>query len=161
MADFEQAFQFVLLHEGGYANDPSDPGGETKYGISKRSYPKLDIKNLTVQQAARIYERDFWEKIQGDKIQNQTLANKLFDLAVNMGAIRAIRILQEACGLCGLPLTENGLMGASTLTVINMCNSGALLAEFKALAAEYYHNLAHEHPALQRFLGGWLKRAAD
>jgi Predicted Peptidoglycan domain len=69
--------------------------------------------------------------------------------------------LEEACGLCGLPLTEDGLMGAQTLSVLNMCNSGALLAEFKALATEYYRNLAREHLALQRFLGGWLKRASD
>jgi lysozyme family protein len=120
----------------------------------------LNIKNLTVQQAAQIYERDFWEKIHGGKIQDQALANKLFDLAVNIGVGRAIRLLQEASGLCGLPLKEDGVMGTQTLTVINMCNSGALLLEFKALASSYYRELAHVHPALQRFLGGWLKRAA-
>ncbi|HTD21840.1 MAG TPA: glycosyl hydrolase 108 family protein [Terriglobales bacterium] len=160
MADFQQAFDFMLPHEGQYVSDPTDPGSETKYGISKRSYPKLNIKNLTVEQAAQIYERDFWEKIHGGKIQDQALANKLFDLAVNMGVGRAIRLLQEASGLCGLPLKEDGVMGTQTLTVINMCNSGALLLEFKALASSYYRELAHVHPALQRFLGGWLKRAA-
>src|SRR5260370_3822475 len=139
---------------------PEDPGSETKYEISKRSYPKLNVKNLTFQQAAQIYERDFWEKIHGSKIQDQALANKLFDLAVNMGVGRAIRLLQEASGLCGLPLKEDGVLGTKTLTVINICNSGALLLEFKALASSYYRELAHVHPALQRFLGGWLKRAA-
>lgn len=159
MADFQQAFDFMLPHEGGYANDPSDPGGETNHGISKRSYPKLDIKNLTLQQAARIYKRDFWDQIRGDQIEDQALANKVFDLAVNMGVSRSIRLLQEACGLCGLPLAENGIMGTPTVTVINMCNSGALLTEFKALAAGYYRALVHQHPALQRFLNGWLRRA--
>lgn len=160
MADFQQAFKLTLRNEGGYANDPNDPGGETKYGISKRSYPKIGIKSLTRQQAARIYQRDFWNPIGGDQIQDQLLANKLFDLSVNMGVSRAVRLLQKACGLCGLPVAENGVITPSALTIINMCDSGALLTEFKALAAGYYRDLAHQHPALQRFLGGWLKRAA-
>lgn len=146
--------------EGGYVRDPGDPGGETKYGVSKRSFPKMDIKKLTLQQAARIYRRHFWDQIRGDQIQDQKLANKLFDLSVNIGVSRAVRILQQACGLCGLPVAENGIPTASTLTVVNMCDARSLLAEFKALAAGYYRDLAHQHPALQRFLGGWLKRAA-
>jgi hypothetical protein len=59
---FERAVAFVLRHEGGYVNDPRDPGGETKYGISKRAYPRLDIKGLTEADAKEIYRRDYWEK---------------------------------------------------------------------------------------------------
>ena len=55
MAEFKLAIPRVITNEGGYVNDPDDPGGETKYGISKRSYPALDIKNLTVEQATAIY----------------------------------------------------------------------------------------------------------
>ena len=61
-ARFLKAFEKVLRHEGGYVNDPLDLGGETKYGISKRSYPHLDIKNLTLDQAKQIYFRDFWQR---------------------------------------------------------------------------------------------------
>ena len=60
-SSFDLAIPIVLENEGGYVNDPADPGGETKYGISKRSYPALDIKNLTVEQATAIYLRDFWQ----------------------------------------------------------------------------------------------------
>ena len=59
---FDKAMNFVGLMEGGYVNDPIDKGGETKYGISKRSYPNLDIKNLTKEQAREIYYKDFWLK---------------------------------------------------------------------------------------------------
>ena len=65
MAEFKAAFQLVIANEGEYVNDPQDPGGETKFGISKRSYPQLDIKNLTIDQAQNIYKTDFWDKING------------------------------------------------------------------------------------------------
>lgn len=60
--NFEKAVAFVLRHEGGYTNDNRDPGGETKFGISKRAYPSLDIKNLTEEQAKVIYRRDYWDR---------------------------------------------------------------------------------------------------
>ncbi len=66
--NWEKAISFVLKWEGGYSNDPYDSGGETKYGISKRSYPNLDIKNLTLEQAKEIYKRNYWDKIDGDNL---------------------------------------------------------------------------------------------
>jgi len=63
MTLWERVGRSILRHEGGYVNNPNDPGGETKYGISKRSYPNVDIKNLTPEQALEIYHRDFWPRI--------------------------------------------------------------------------------------------------
>ena len=63
---FAKSLNFVLKWEGEYSNDPSDPGGETKYGISKRAYPELDIKSLTKEDAARIYYRDYWQPLDCD-----------------------------------------------------------------------------------------------
>ena len=60
---FDAAFDRLIWHEGGYANDPDDPGGETNWGISKRAYPNLVIKALTREQAREIYQRDFWNRI--------------------------------------------------------------------------------------------------
>ena len=60
---FDRIIEFTLQEEGGYVNNPADPGGMTKYGISKRSYPNLDIANLTIDQAKAIYERDFWNQL--------------------------------------------------------------------------------------------------
>ena len=60
---FDQAIEVILKHEGGYANNPNDSGGETKYGISKRSYPELNIRGLTRDYAKKIYEQDFWKPL--------------------------------------------------------------------------------------------------
>lgn len=106
---FEFALHNTLRHEGGYSNDPRDPGGETNLGLSKRAYPNLDIKNLTLEQASEIYRRDYWDKIRGDSLP-PSLAILCFDTAVNMGVQRAVMLLQEACGV-----TVDGVIGPNTL----------------------------------------------
>ena len=83
---FEHTVSFVLSHEGGYSDDPDDDGGETKFGISKRSYPHVDVDTLTVDQAKNIYKRDFWDPQLYKDIKDVNLATKVFDLAVNMGS---------------------------------------------------------------------------
>lgn len=60
MNNFQSAMQFIIPHEGGYVNNPNDPGGETNYGIAKRSHPDVDIKNLTLAQALNIYLNEYW-----------------------------------------------------------------------------------------------------
>ncbi len=96
MAKFKSAIPTIFLHEGGSVNHPNDPGGETNFGITKRTYPHLDIKNLTKAQAREIYRRDFWNPGKYEKIDNQQAATKVFDMAVNMGPKRAHRLLQKA-----------------------------------------------------------------
>ena len=90
--DFETALKFVLKWEGGYSNDPNDPGGETKYGISKRSYPELDISKLTLKQAKEIYYQNYWLKIGCDELP-YPFNIVVFDTAVNMGRRRAMEFL--------------------------------------------------------------------
>jgi lysozyme family protein len=95
---FDVACDRVLGHEGGYVNDPHDPGGETNWGISKRSYPHVDIKALTRDQAKAIYKKDVWVPIKGDTVYDG-VAYQLFDFAVNSGIQTAIRYLQRAVGV--------------------------------------------------------------
>lgn len=83
-ANFDRAFTIVVGIEGGYVNDPADPGGETKYGISKRRYPDLDIKSLTLDQAKAIYLRDYWNPHDLDDLEYGK-ALLVFDCAVNGG----------------------------------------------------------------------------
>jgi lysozyme family protein len=92
--DFYTSVERALGHEGQYSNDPDDPGGETNWGISKRSYPSLDIRNLTREDAIAIYKRDYWETVEGvpDSVKFQ-----LFDFAINSGIGNTIRALQRAC----------------------------------------------------------------
>jgi lysozyme family protein len=90
---FEAAVQNVLESEGGYVNHPSDPGGETNYGISKRSYPDLDIRSLTREDAVAIYERDYWARVPTDLPDG--LRWMVFDAAVNHGVSRALAWARE------------------------------------------------------------------
>lgn len=99
----------ILDLEGGYVWDPRDPGGETKYGISKRSYPNVDIKNLTETGAENIYLRDYWKKVSANSLL-PPLDLYVFDAAVNQGVKTAIHLLQS---VCGVPIT--GVMDSQTL----------------------------------------------
>lgn len=112
MSAFEKAFALVLGHEGGYVNHPNDPGGETKYGITKRTYPNEDIKNLTVGQAKAIYKRDFWDRVNGDELP-PALALVCFDAAVNSGPGQAAKWLQAVLGV-----KADGVIGPVTLRAV-------------------------------------------
>jgi lysozyme family protein len=122
----------VLAHEGGYTPGlPDDPGGETNFGISKRSYPQLDIKNLSREDAIEIYRRDFWHY---DAIEDQALANCVFDCAVNQGPKTASRLLTK---------------------------SGGNLKEFQTQRLIAYAMLAISQPTKARFLHSWFYRTLD
>ena len=82
---YVQIENWILKAEGGYVNDPNDPGGETKYGISKAAYPDLDIAGLTINQAMDIYEKDYWNANGLDNYDIK-VAFMLFDIAVLQGA---------------------------------------------------------------------------
>jgi lysozyme family protein len=98
MMTFDLAFDRLMGHEGGYTPGEGDPGGETKWGISKRSYPDLDIKNLTRLDAKEIYRRDFWTRINADDLHDGA-AFQAFDFAVNSGIETAVRHLQRTLGV--------------------------------------------------------------
>ena len=92
--NFETAVAIIFEHEGGYSHDPKDAGGETRYGISKRAYPNLDIKNLTKSEAREIYKRDYWNAIDADKLP-EYLRLIAFDCAVNQGVNACKAILKS------------------------------------------------------------------
>ena len=157
---FLRAVEVVLKHEGGYVNNPNDPGGETKYGISKRSYPHLDIKNLTRDQAIEIYHRDWWDKYRYGDIKDQDVATKVFDLSVNMGPSQAHRILQRAVNfVSNAGLKVDGILGPKTFAATNAANPAKVLQVIRYKAAEYYHSLARKRKESREFLLGWLNRA--
>lgn len=109
---WEMAIAFVLEQEGGYTTDPNDPGGETNYGISKKAYPSLDIKNLTVDQAKDIYKRDYWNPCRCDNLPF-SIALAVFDMAVNQGVTTAIKTLQDTFGV-----VADGIIGPMTLNAV-------------------------------------------
>lgn len=156
---FLRAVEVVLAHEGGYVNDPADPGGETKYGISKRSYPSLDIANLTREDAIAIYYRDFYSKYGYGRLNDEAVATKVFDMAVNMGPATAHRLLQEALVFLGFPVDVDGILGPQTLMAVNRADPKRLLQVLRWRAAERYFHIAEHRPQMRAFLLGWLRRA--
>jgi lysozyme family protein len=162
---FERAVARLLRDEGSYVDNPADPGGETKFGISRREYPDLDIAALTRPAAIAIYYRDWWQRYRYSELPGP-IAAKLFDLAVNIGPDHAVRCLQRALRACGRRVVEDGTMGRETAAAVNAANQLAMIAALRAEAAGYYRVLA----ALERgrradgdreFLDGWLNRAYE
>ena len=149
MGDFHRCIEPILTEEGGYVNHPNDPGGETKFGISKRAYPHLAIRNLTRARAVSLYQSDYWQPIRGDQFPNP-LALLLLDTAVNMGTQTAIRFLQRA-----LNLPDDGLIGPQTLNAVkNHSAPGDLLTHIAAERAYRYKGLRHT----DTFARGWYRR---
>ncbi|MCA2570647.1 glycosyl hydrolase 108 family protein [Microcystis sp. M42BS1] len=142
-----KAINIIIELEGGYVNHPADPGGETKYGISKRSYPNEDIKNLTVQRAAEIYKRDFWDKVRGDEY-DWPVNILLFDMAVHSGPATAIRAFQRTAGL-----TADGIIGPRTLAALKQATPEQC-ARYLAARQEFLAGL----PNARLFMRGWNKR---
>lgn len=110
---FEKAFEIIVGLEGGYVNDPNDPGKETKFGISKRSYPDLDIKNLTLDRAREIYLQDYWKKAGCDALPFQ-YGCLVFDCAVNQGVSVAKDLWAKAKGEPAYFMAERALRYART-----------------------------------------------
>jgi lysozyme family protein len=146
---FERAFDLVVRHEGGYVNNLADPGGETKYGISRRSYPNEDIKGMTVDRAKDIYYCDFWLPLQiGDLPDKISLV--LFDMAVNMGRTKAIERLQEA-----VSVKVDGFLGPVTRTALKAKYGPELVAEIAVRRIMYYSSL----DTFPTFGLGWVRRS--
>lgn len=156
MADFEKAFEKLMALEGGYVAHTKDPGGETKFGITKRSYPNLNIKTLTMDEAKVIYLRDWWTPHRYGEMNDQELAEKVFCLAVNIGPHHANKLLQRAVNKVeSAGLNIDGIIGPKTLAAINGSQHRAhILAELKLLAVQYYLELG-----VINFLAGWIRRA--
>lgn len=150
MSGFDDAFSVVVGHEGGYVRDKRDPGGETKYGISKRSYPKENIKALTLSRAKAIYRRDFWAKCRGDEVPYVVGLN-LFDGAVNSGASQSIRWMQRAAGVA-----DDGLFGPVTLAAIRKADPDVLAARYNGHRLMFLTQLSR----WPTFGKGWARRVA-
>jgi lysozyme family protein len=167
---FDAALAIVLAHEGGFQNDPNDPGNwtggavgagicrGTKYGISARSYPDLDIAGLSTDAASAIYRRDWWDRLGLARLP-APLATKLLDAAVNLGPRPAIACLQHALNAQGGVLAEDGLLGPATVAAAQSAPAETALAALREALADHYRAIVARHPERARFLAGWLTRA--
>jgi len=149
--DFDRAFDRLLGHEGGYANDPNDPGGETHWGISQRSYPSVDIKHLTREGAKEIYRRDFWERLHADRMTDG-VAFQVLDFAVNSGIETATRYLQRAVGVA-----DDGHWGPVSQAAADRLSETDIILALTAGRLDYMTRLKN-WPTASR---GWARRIAQ
>lgn len=146
--NFEIAIERVLGHEGGYVNNPNDPGGETKWGISKRSYPNVDIKALTRTEAIAIYRRDFWNLVHADELFDG-VAYQSLDFAVNSGIGTAVRYLQRALGVA-----DDGHWGPHTAAAAKAMSESDQIMRLNAERLDYMTRLKNWPDASR----GWSRR---
>ena len=149
---FDEAFEKLIGHEGGYVNNPKDPGGETKFGISKRSYPSENIKGMTLDRAKAIYRRDFWDKCHIAELP-ETVWFDVFDTAVNSGTGNAIKILQRALKMENV----DGIFGPKTARAIYSVDPEYLSRAYNGHRLNYYTNLGD----FKTFGKGWVRRIAS
>jgi lysozyme family protein len=150
MSDFDEAFRVLIGHEGGYVNHPKDPGGETKYGITKRTYPGEDIRNMTLARAKELYRRDFWNRVRGDDLP-YPVAFQLFDGAVNSGVGNSVRWAQAAA-----EVATDGDFGPVTLAAIQAADPEGLLARYNGHRLKFMSDLS----TWKTFGKGWARRIA-
>ena len=156
LVEFDEIIEVVLHHEGGYVNDPDDPGGETNFGIAKRSHPDVDIANLTKDGAKEIYKEHYWDKNKVESLP-EDLRHIYFDMCVNQGKGRAVKILQRAANAKGAGLAVDGGMGPKTIAAMD----GVELQRVRAYRVKYYADLVTRKPDLEKFYFGWFRRALE
>jgi lysozyme family protein len=156
LVNFDDIIEVVLHHEGGYVNDPDDPGGETNFGIAKRSHPDVDIANLTKEGAKEIYKEHYWNRNKVESL-SEDLRHIYFDMCVNQGRGRAVKILQKAANAKGANLVVDGGMGPKTIAAME----GVELQRVRAYRVKYYADLVTRKPDLEKFYFGWFRRALE
>lgn len=176
MANFEKAYKRVIGNEGGYANHPSDKGGETYMGVSRRFHPdwagweiideekqkgkikhNSKLKDVALDELVRrFYKAKFWDKIHGDKIINQSIADNFFDFVINSG--QAVRRMQRALNETGQKVVEDNVCGPATINAINSADPLKLNFHFNEARRKHYRDLVIFDPSQRVFLSGWLNR---
>lgn len=161
--NFEKAFARLIGHEGGYSTDRNDPGNwtggkvgkgvlkGTKYGIAANTYPNLDIKNLTLEQAKAIYKKDWWDKLGAEQL-HPAIVYQLWDFAVNAGKSRAVKELQQVAGVI-----DDGILGAKTIAAVKALPVTDVLILLTAERLRFYTSLT----TWGTYGKGWTNRVAD
>jgi lysozyme family protein len=152
MADSKVAINLTLQHEGGYVDNPNDSGGATKYGITQKDMPDVNIADITSEQATAYYVEHYWKALYSE-IESQDIANKLFDMGVLFGVGTAVRLLQT-----GLSLVVDGAFGPATLAAINEADPYSALQAYKTTLVSHTIGIANSQPKDRVFLAGWIKR---
>ena len=150
--NFDECLKMLLHHEGGYVNHPSDPGGETNLGVTKKVYQEWggtkDMKDLTVEDVAPIYKKEYWDRCKCDDLESG-VDWAVFDWAVNSGTGRSAKAIQKICGAA-----QDGAIGPKTLALIGTQNTQYVIEEFGKIRQDFYESLK----TFDTFGKGWTRR---
>ena len=157
--NFDLALSELLKHEGGYVNNPKDPGGMTNLGVTRavwesyvgRESSEKEMRALTPAQVAPLYKRKYWDAINGDSLPSG-LDLCVFDCAVNSGVGRAAKMLQGILGLA-----QDGSIGPKTLEACKKFSSKDLVDKFCSARQDFLESL----PTFKTFGKGWSARVAE
>lgn len=156
---FEQALEKLLHHEGGYVNHPSDPGGQTNMGVTRRVYEEWvgressekEMRNLTQADVAPIYKAKYWDRVKADNLPNG-LNYAVFDASVNSGTGRAAKWLQECVGA-----VPDGGIGPKTLAMVAQHDPAELIIKYCDMRQAFLESL----PTFETFGKGWTRRVNE
>jgi lysozyme family protein len=160
ISNWQKSFELMLKSEGGYVNNPADPGGMTNLGVTKatwenwvgRASDEAEMRGLTPEKVEPLYKKKYWDAVRGDEIENGGVAYLLFDFAVNAGVGRSIKTLQTAVGV-----TPDGGFGPMTMAAVQAIDPVELIEKFSQAKEDFYRSLT----TFSTFGKGWLNRVAD
>ena len=162
MADFGSAFHYILRWEGAWSDDPLDPGGPTMYGVTLATgrrhgfATKEALRAITLDQAAAIYRASYWRF---DGVLDQSVATKVFDMAVNIGLLSAVKKVQRLLNVYGADLVVDGYFGPLTTVEVNRRDPDLVMDLLCGISKEHYESVVAKRPESRKFLKGWLRRA--
>jgi len=173
MAEFKPAFQNAITTEGGYVNDPQDPGGETYKGVARKIWSKwagwqtIDAlkrqsafpanleKDASLQQSiADFYRVEFWDRLLLDQIESQDAANSIFNFAVNAGIGTSATLAQMV-----VEVKADGMIGPDTTAAINSFDTDHFIAAFTVAKIARYIHIVRKRPTSRKYFFGWVCRA--
>lgn len=163
VAVFSQVAPLIIKAEGTeYTNRKNDRGGPTKYGISKRAHPDVDIENLTEEGALAILEQEYWNRYDLHLLEDQVIANQIFFMIVNMGGKRGVTLAQTAINAIARPklnIPVDGIMGFRTVQALNVVSGMFYSNRLRLEEIYYYLKLTDDHPDQIENFRGWVRRA--
>lgn len=167
MALIDLSFPYLIANEGGFVNNPRDPGGATNMGITQADLSRWrampcsteDVKNLDRFEARRIYLFWFWTPLKLDQIISQSIATCIFDESVNMGLYAGAKTAQQVCNSLGSNLEVDSIMGPQTIAALNSCDPDKFITAFSSAMKAAYEQIIIHDPKMQTFYNGWMKRA--
>ena len=158
-SNWQKSFELMLKSEGGYVNNPADPGGRTNLGVTQATWEswvgrpsdEAEMRSLTADKVEPLYKKKYWDAVRGDELP-VGLDYLVFDFAVNAGPGRAIKVMQSAVGV-----TPDGGFGPLTMAAVKAIDPVELINKFSQAKEDFYRSLA-QFPVFGK---GWLNRVAD